>query len=62
MRTRAIHVAGRLEQSDRTYAETPPNEVAERMLIEATRPPVDDLDPPAVLPVFEESEHGGDDE
>ena len=42
-------------------------DIIERAAIEVARPPVDDLDPPAVLPVFAEpepdaNEHGGDDE
>ena len=60
MKNRVIHISGRLEQSERTYAETPVNDIAERMLIEATRPPIDDLDVPAVLPDHPESEEVGD--
>ena len=61
MKSKAIHAAGRLEQAGPACNETSLNELAQRMLIEATRPPVDDLDPPAVLPVSAEPEHGGDD-
>ena len=60
MKNRVIHISGRLEQSERTHAETPVNDIAERMLIEAMREPVDDLDPPTILPDHPESEEVGD--
>ncbi len=62
MKNRAIHVHGRLERAETACDETSLNEAAERMLIEMTREPVDKDDVPAVLPVLEESEQGGDDE
>ena len=62
MRSKAIHVHGRLEQAGTDCDEMSANEIAGRMLTEKLRKPVDPDDVPAILPVFEESEHGGDDE
>ncbi len=63
MRTKVVH--NRLDRAGRTRDEEPIADIEERAAIETTRPPVDDDDVPAILPVLVEpdvTEHGGDDE
>ena len=56
MKNRVIHIPNRLEQSERSWSETPREYIDERAAIEVAKGAVDDLDVPAVLPDHAEPE------